>query len=327
MKKLIFSMAMVALLVGAVSCNKDKEKEDQSNSKEGIYAPEMKIASILDEGDVDETWNWGSSKLASIDGRGVTTTFDYNGNRMSVITLSEGGQSQQLKYTYEEGWMTKLSIISDNKNLLVADIRHNANDQISGMNATLNADYLMELFGSLMSGAKRPTPKFQLTNQDIQMEYVWEGENVKQMIVSANITSTINVNDITSIIDEETLESILGDYAGFLPMLTGDFPLVLSIKDTLSYTYDSKKNPYYMMLSEGPMAKSLSINNPLTEHNSGVVDFNLSVTIPILNIELPLSQSVPISFDNSWAYNYNEKGFPTCIIESEGAAKDIRYIE
>ena len=129
------------------------------------------------------------------------------------------------------------------------------------------------------------------------------------------------------IIDEETLESILGDYAGFLPMLTGDFPLVLSIKDTLSYTYDSKKNPYYMMLSEGPMAKSLSINNPLTEHNSGVVDFNLSATIPILNIELPLSQSVPISFDNSWAYNYNEKGFPTCIIESEGAAKDIRYME
>lgn len=327
MKKLIFTFAMAALLMGATACHKD-DPDENASSGEGVYNPEMRIASVEDDDGGVETWEWGSSKLASITSDDAVTSFDYNGGRMSLIQTTQGNNTTQMEYTYDNGWMSKMALISDNKNLVTANIRHNADDKISGMSVTLNEDYLLDLFTTyllpnLMS--KDQGRKLSLSNQDIQAAYVWDGNNVKQIIFSANLSAKIKMSDFTDIIGSDLLESMLGDYAYLLNLLgEAEMPLSLGVRDTLSYTYDNQKNPYYMMLADGPMAKALSANNILIEKNSGMVDIDLTLSIPLLG-DLPINQSIPVQFDNSWEYSYNDKGFPIAIIDNHGKSNDIHY--
>lgn len=320
MKKLIFSLAIASLVMGMVGCKKDNNHDNAMG--EGVYAPEMRIATITNENST-QTWEWGSSKLASIsDSKGGSAQFDYTGNKISNITSTlNTANPMQMKYDYDDGWMTKLSVIEDNKNIMVANIRHNANDQISGLTATLNEDYLMSAIGDMIGLGAKNGSKFTFSNQDIQMAFVWSGNNVKQAILTANLSGSISASDIVDMVGSENL----GEIGSFISLLSGDFPLSISVKDTMTYTYDNHHNPFYMLLTDGPMPTTLSENNPLTMENSGKGDLKITLSIPMLG-EYPIEQSIPIKDNDAWTYEYNSKGFPTKISNTDGI-QTITYME
>lgn len=324
---MLMATALAVVMMGMVSCKKDDPNNGNnngngtSNEGEGIYAPAMRIARTT-EGSTTETWEWGTSKLASISTNNGTTSFDYNGNRISNVTTMVNGEEMQMKYSYQDGWLTNMALIQDNRNIVTTDIRHNANDQIKGFSATLNPDYLMQMIGSMLGGLMKNgnDPKLTFTNQDIQVSYEWEGKNVRRMITTANLTGKLSASDLVDIIGEENL----GELGSLIGLLSGEFPLSISMKDTTDYTYDNKKNPYLMLLSEGPTPVVLSENNQLTSEESGVADLDISISF--FGQTFPINQSVPISNNNSWSYTYNEQGFPTTIT-TDGKTKTITYAE
>ncbi len=349
MKKTLFYACLLSASAMLFSCNPDDNNnsngEDggttpQERLSEGIYEPDNKINTVAYDDFVDEWWSWADRKLDHIAySDGLSLTLGYDGDYLSTVSTVNDDEPVEARFFYNSGKLSNYDMYYNNALALSVNVSHNASNKISNANITISDDYinmLMGDFGGMMSLdnllGKRvsqslqniaklkslPSSKFQISDKTVTASYNWEGDNVVQEIISANISIILSAEELT------VLESLFGfEIPDAVMALLGSsgLPLQFALSDTLFYSYDDKKNPYYYCWAEGVTANTLSRNNPLQVSQSGCE----SISISMMGQVIPL-QDEPYESVSSVAYTYNDADCPLTII-SDGSTKTITYKE
>lgn len=346
MKKLFIAVCALALMAGAVSCKKDKIEEEPNNPpalvtenlSEGIYQPAEKIASINIGDSINEEWTWGAKNLDRVITNGDEAnplTFSYDGDFVTEVS----GNGEKWCYSYSNNKLSKGVLKIDNNQVVEIVFSHNDDGKINSANLKIDTTFLMELLMGMIGGGEFPfanvlsrstieslaqmvkisaavsnNPKFSMGSLDLSLNIVWNGDNVKDVVLNAGMVINIDTNDLNSIVNLGIIPEEFSTYismARFAMAFTGGaVPLELALNDTMSYTYDNNRNPFYCYLGNGLDPKAFSYNNVTTENNHGAM--TVSVTfLPQQTLELFNS---PINESMTYNYVYNDNGYPTkCI--------------
>ena len=223
MKKFIVALCALAMIAGAVSCKKDDpvdlvEDDPVVTEKlaEGIYQPAMKIASITtDIGDFEE-WSWGAKNLDHITGRGEeahSVTFGYAGDYVSKVI----GNGEEWRYFYSSNQLSSSQLWVDNAKVIEMSFDHSADGKINSARIDIDESYLMQMLGGMIGGggfpfanllnrsameslaemakisaAVRNNAKFSVGSLNVGINFQWDGENVKNMMLNAGIAINID---------------------------------------------------------------------------------------------------------------------------------------
>lgn len=327
-------MAVCAIAVLALTgCKKDPaDTNPQQTGGDGIYNPGAKIATVTTDNEV-QTWTWNGSKLDRIettdlngDATGVQQ-FSYNGNRISSITQTVAGVATETRINYAGNLISSIGILTDGNQSVTATVSHNADNKISRMDLDIDASYFGNLLGMLMQGGfnfkdAKGNSKLSLNSATVYATFEWQGDNVSRMIVNADIDGGISMDDISQFVD---LTEVLGEAASFASLIQGEQPLVISLRDTMEFTYDNNHNPMQGLIGIlDPTA--LSANNAILTDNHGMADITLTLNIPILGA-YPIERSEPIVRVTDLFYTYNEAGFPLTVHDDEGNQTTYTYHE
>ncbi len=342
MKKAIVALCTVAT-ISLCSCSKE---DNTPKTPEGVYNPEAKISEVYENGALAEHWNWSDDLLMSIsNGENITTSFTYNGNRVSSINITSPIEAIATP-SYNGNFISSLAVESGGLQLVHADIIHNGSNKLSHADLDINetmVNFLIELMLSdsnaffnqpLTRLLGRPVTeeilqfaslnrhnesKLTVNNITVGIDFVWNGNNVSQMLVNAHLQAGITMAEIAQIID---LTEYLGELAEIAAAIPGEQPLEIVISDTIDYTYDTQKNPKRGFLGSMDVS-SLSKNNILTSHTHGITDLGLTVTLPFIG-ERPFNQSRPTNSITTLHYDYNENGFPVKATESNETTETVK---
>ena len=341
MKKFIVALCALAMIAGAVSCKKDDPVDPVEDDPvvteklaEGIYQPAMKIASITtDIGDFEE-WSWGAKNLDHITGRGEeahSVTFGYAGDYVSKVI----GNGEEWRYFYSSNQLSSSQLWVDNAKVIEMSFDHSADGKINSARIDIDESYLMQMLGGMIGGggfpfanllnrsameslaemakisaAVRNNAKFSVGSLNVGINFQWDGENVKNMMLNAGIAINIDTNDLNLI---ESLGVIPEEFSTYIAMARvamaftgGVVPLQLEMNDTVSYTYDNNRNPFYCYLGNGIDPKAFSYNNVTIEDNHGAMTGSVS----LMGQNLQLINN-PINDYMEYNYEYNAKGYPT----------------
>ncbi|MBQ6068524.1 MAG: hypothetical protein IJK84_03385 [Bacteroidales bacterium] len=346
MKKIAFILLTSALMVGAVSCKKDKIEPEEVNPvpvyAEGVYHPVMKIATVSENGSLAQEWSWVGDNLDRIEGvDGSTTAYSYMGNYISKVT-STGDQAQEIRYSYDaNNTFASCDLYYGGAKAVGLSFEHNASGKLSGADITIDDNFLLSLAGNLLGfgtgfekllgrqGAEalimmvrlshNGGAKFSVGEKAINAALEWEGDNVSKMIVSGNVTVLVDTNDLN------LLSRFVEIPAEYLPIIqlamsfNGGLPITLTMSDTIACTYDTNYNPRFCNWGEIMSPQVLSLNNVLTMTTTG----SISITASLLGQILPL-YSYPMDDYTEYQYQYNEKRYPTHVsgdVETDYAYK------
>ena len=348
MKKILATLWVLALIVGASSCKKEFPEPEPGTTPstdttvppsmdsvaypvyhEGQYSPDMKVISITENGTVSEEWTWDGDKLDHI---------TYNGNQSGIarfhyegdyITSVKGGAGQQeLYYTYVEDKMTRIEVVEGDSLMMQANLSHSSNGKINGATLLVSDDYLRAII-SVMTGlgknagqpshaslrrvartaktvAKGNDPKFDITGNTISMAYTWKGENVASEILNASIDIKLTQEEYESLRDMLSLSDQYRMIADMVVASQGGLPLRITMKDTVTYTYDNRINPMFCFWGTMISADILSVSNILTATTTG----SYSVAAVIMGQEVSLLNN-PMDDYEEFSYEYNSKYYPT----------------
>lgn len=349
MKKTLFYACLLSVSAMLFSCNPDDDNNpngegggniSQERLSEGIYEPDNKINTVAHDDFVYERWSWVDRKLDHIayyDGSSLT--LGYDGDYLSTVTTENDDEPIEARFFYNGGKLSNYDMYQNNALAVSVNVVHNASNKISNANITISDDYINMLIGdfggmktldnllgkrvsqSLQNIAKLkslPSSKFQISDKSVTAAYSWEGDNVVQEIISANISIVISGEELA------VLETLFGlEIPDAIMSLLGStgLPLQFALTDTLSYSYDDKINPYYYCWAEGVTANTLSRNNPLQVSQSG----SESISISMMGQVIPL-QDEPYESVSSSVYTYNDANCPLTIT-SDGSTKTITYKE
>lgn len=332
MKKILLAVCAIAI-VSLTGCKKDDPTpEPQPTAGEGIYNPGARIATI-NNNDGTQHWIWADTKLDRIessDPDGLATgvqQFSYNGNRIASMTQTIEGIETETRITYSGNYISAIGIYTDGTRSVNATVSHNADNKISRMDLDIDASYFSNLLGMLMQGDlnfkdSKGNRKLSLNTATVYATFEWQGDNVSRMIVNADIDGGISMDDISQFVD---LTEFLGDMASLASAIQGEQPLVISLRDTMEFTYDNNHNPMQGLIGIlDPTA--LSANNAILTDNHGIADINLTINIPILGA-YPIERSQPIVRVTDYTYTYNAAGFPLTVSDDEGNQTTYTYQE
>jgi hypothetical protein len=241
LNKVATMMLMGMVIFSMTSCKKD-----------GVYNPKKKISKIYTQQGAEpkklsETWTWDKNKVVSmVDEAGAITYFEYDKNRISKIT-NVGGYSE---YTYDGSKLSKITSYVGSVVYATITFEHDGKkiSKVTMETISLLDFDLASTTKSLMSRAMRFVLPVQVSEAiasstqksrkagGIRMSYTlkWKGDNVEEVS-----------SEEISLLDMTVVE-----------------------KMTISYTYDTKKNPYDGLLLMDAGATLLSKNNILSEHMS-----------------------------------------------------------
>lgn len=344
MKKIIVALCAFSAL-SLSSCKKDSNDQMQ----EGVYNPEARIMEIYDDGTLAESWNWADGHLMSIstpgeNGNEEKTVFTYSGNRVATVTTTSP-LSAIVTVNYTGDYVSSLVANNHGIQLVNATVAHNGDHKISHVDMDIDETMINYMIGLLQNNNEafnrqpltrllgRPVTeelvrfaslslrnerKINVDSINVGLDFAWNGSNVRQMIITANIKAGVTMEEVTHFID-------LGEYAEIVASIPGEQPLAVAISDTIDYTYDNMKNPLHGFLGELNIS-SLSKNNLQTSHSHGSTEIQLTITLPFIG-ERPFSQSRPINITTSLQYTYNETGFPVKVIENNEKEKEYIYQE
>jgi hypothetical protein len=326
MKKVFIVFAATALALGFVACT---EKENitptggdttptEPTYQEGVYAPLMKIETLnYDDGTV-QTWNWNGEQLMSVTEGNDSRQFTYSNGRIAQVsgTMSNlmgmiPNVTGVVSFTYNGNLLDKSTVNSDGTDLALMTFNH-ADGKISSVDAAVDAEYISGMLDGMMTGAKgqKINPKqilLDTSDNSIHAELVWEGKNVKQMVVMGNIPFELSKEAYETLKPYLPVEQAMLSLIDLYFLVSDAIPLQISISDTMDYTYDNKINPYYCYMGELVPA-NLSLNNYLTMSSHGTATISVTLT------ETPMKVvSQPINDYEEYTYEYNEKNYPTYV--------------
>lgn len=358
MKKIMMAVCAVAVL-SLTGCKKDKVEPDnpsgpQYPTGEGIYIPSHKIASLEVDGLTTETWTWDDWKLVSIvneSDNGTLNSFGYNEYRLASASTTIYGLPVSFNYVYTGD---KLSSITAGE-MATINVIHGTNDKISRLTIEIDNQLLNMLLNMLLgmlnngddgdmvaanplvSLLGRPVleemahlcadqvkgQKITIGSTEFTVDLAWQGDNVSQMYVSAQISGTATLGEIRSIIN---LDSLAGSFASILSALDDDteIPLAIDLRDTSVFAYDANHNPYCGFY--GRLDPSVfSAANVTSATNSGSATITATLTVPVLG-NLPIPYTYPIEAGTTnVSYTYNNDGYPLTATDDEGATTYFNY--
>lgn len=330
MKKILLAVCAIAV-VSLVGCKKDPVTPDPQpdpTSGEGIYNPGAHIATAATDSETQH-WYWNDSKLDRIettDLEGESSNvqqFSYNGNRIASVTQTVQGVATETRVTYSGNYISAITVYTDGNQSLNATVSHNSANKINRLDLDVDASYITTLLGNIMGdmGMKNGR-KFTLNSANIYATLDWQGDNVSRMIVHADISAGVSIQEISQIVD---LNEMLGDMASLLSLIQGEQPLTLALVDTIDYTYDQQHNPLQGLI--GILDPSvLSANNPTLMDNHGNANVNLTLSVPLVG-QYPIQRDVPITRVTDYIYTYNNAGYPLTVNEDGGSFTTYTYNE
>lgn len=339
MKKFIILLSAFAVL-GAISCKKD-DADAVPTYAEGRYQPIEKIASIAEDGSLTQQWTWGKKNLEQIAmAGGGLTTLSYSGNLISKVT-TDGASKEEIRYTYANKQFAGSEIYyNDAKSIAFNNILHDANGKINGADITISDGFLMSMLGGmfgngggLIKNFGRPFTeslakmaqlrhqvegsKFEFAGTTMNMSMIWDGENVKKLIVHGDITVNISTEDIDLV---SQFMPIPEEYLGLIQMAMmlggGKLPLNIAYNDTTVCTYDNNYNPMFCNWTQMFSPQNLSLNNLTYAEHLGSMDLSAKVMGQSVSL-----MSTPLNSNETYVYEYNDKKYPTLVI----GEKDITY--
>lgn len=353
-KEAMLTIAAVSAMATVVSCNRDAD----GLFEEGTHQPEQKVATVRENGALAQSWDWGEKKLSTITDQqnGCTYTFSYAGDKLANTVVSyKDGSMESIFYSYENGYLTKVELVNGNRVDMEFQVSHNANDKFSTININISDIYFFEMAMAALNGnimiksqgarlllgddvfdnlvkvaavapqSNRKGAKYSIENKHFQLTYAWDGDNVREEVLSGNVAATATLSDMGQFID-------LGPLQFFLDYLDMDieYPISVTVNRKVTYTYDEKFNPYWYCWIAGFDARSLSRNNILTDvavgSGEGTVTVSLPNEVPMVGgMEYPLSRTVDMSHDYSYTYEYNRKKYPVTVTNQQGARVEFEY--
>ena len=336
MKKILMAVCAISVLA-LTGCKKDDPTDNHNNQEqqesEGIYNPGARIATRNTDGGTEQ-WVWNGTKLdriESFDLDGLTTgvqQFTYNGDRLASVSQTIEGIETETRITYDGNLISSIGIYTAGVESANVAVSHNAAKKINRLDLDVDAAYINTILGMLMGdggfnfAAAKSGEKFTLNSTDVYATLEWQGDNVSRMIVNAEINAGVTMDDISQVVD---LTEMLGDMASLIMSLPGEHPLVVSLHDTIDFTYDDNHNPLQGFLGMlDPQV--LSANNYTLMNNHGIADVNLTINIPIMGA-YPIEQSIPITRVMDYFYTYNAAGFPLTVNDDEGNMTTYTYQE
>lgn len=348
MKKIAISLCALALMVGAVSCKKDKidpiaEENPVPVYAEGIYHPTLKIATVSEDGELTQQWNWEGDNLDQIVAtNGENVTYNYSGNYISKVTTA-GDRAEEIRYYYDgSNAFQSCEIYYDGVKALTMLFTHNAAGKISSADVTIEDSFLLSLAGDLLGFDSsfekllgRPAAesmiamakiahakgtKFSVGEKVVTANLEWAGENVANLMLQASVTLTLDTNDLNLV---QQFLPIPEEYLPIIQMAmtyNGGLPLTLALNDTISSTYDTNYNPMFCNWGMMVSPENLSLNNILTQTNKGAV----SVKVSMMGQSMDLLNN-PMDDYTEYLYQYNDKKYPTRV--SGDAEREYTYIQ
>lgn len=340
----------------------DTPQQEEIPVGEGIYNPAAHITSLsTDDGSPDEIWVWENRKLKSInssDGNGgstPTSSFTYNGWRLSQAnTIIQDQLPAIVSYSYANDKLSSMAISSQGMPMATADVLHvgerithldlNVSDVLIQMivqmvgqgglggfdfglgpqmnNSIARIGNALQTFG----GQHSRNGKFSISSTDIEADLTWEGDNVSRMIMTAEVVMGVTVEELQQILP---LDSIMGAMASLLAYVSAgqELPLTLTVVDTTDMSYDSHNNPVQGFF--GRLDPSiLSANNVTALNNHGMMNLDLTITIPFLGDQhIPYSMPLGEGVVQTYSYTYNAAGFPATMEDNEGFITTYNYQE
>lgn len=257
MKRIAFSIALLAVASFMVSCQKD-----------GVYSPKNKVSKIyyeyrnVENGRVDsqqkrlkEVWNWEDDKLTSVnymsnDGSSIiyTDTYTYDGNRIASVSRSYEGSSEIISnqiFKYDGNDLTEVANFWYDRLVSTYTFIHKSG-KITQMDVTY-PEGGKSGYDQAMPEVLRMMFPDPLTADMVEryLEHAAKSDMVKSMSYvftykGSNVSKMEVLNIMTEIDD------------GIEYVSTGS--------STEEFMYGNKSNPYYGLITD-VSASSLSKNN------------------------------------------------------------------
>jgi hypothetical protein len=230
LKKNLLIFLTMMLVIGFSSCQ-----------KEGIYHPNQKISTIVEENSFTQ-WTWDGNLLTEIANanRMSFLTMEYDRKRLSHLIESNG---TVYSYNYEGSKLKKVDVTDNGVLIATFKFEHNKN-KVSKIT--------MEYFDSKMILSNNPLTttslRFMLSSSGIEsmmkllkeapvakggsnittVEYEWDNHNIKKEVIKYSINGNVS-------------------------------------KEEFNYKYDNKNNPYYYSFLQG-LGESVAFSkNNITE--------------------------------------------------------------
>ncbi len=343
MKKVLLTLC-VACLVAMTACKKDDPEPNNNPSGpeqpevidgDGVFMPAMKIAQVHVDGELNEEWEWDNDGLLTsimkADEYGNMMdagSFTYQNSRLHQANSTIQGIPVTIAYDYRSKWLASLSANSGFTQVLTASVDHNADNKITHLTFDVNSDLLAMLSGFLGGGGffkatKEAGRKVAVNSTDISIDMDWVGDNVSQQRLSADVDGSVTLGELRTLMN---LDSMLGPMGAIILATIPDttsFPVQISIRDTISMTYDNHPNPFCGFI--GSLENlSLSANNVVTSTTA----IAASATITFLSFQLPFPLPIPIESGTvNYDYTYNPQGFPLTRTDDEGTVTQYTYLQ
>ncbi len=302
---------------------------------EGVFYPAQRISTITVNGETSEEWTWTNDVLTSIMSTGVNGSlmgdswFQYNNYRLVNMTTTLQGFPVGVNYTYSGDKLATIDASSGPMSVLNVIFTHNASGKVSHLTMNVN-QYLLSLLSEFFGngfpdifGKQHTSPlasKWGVDNTAISADLSWQGDNVSQVVLSAQIDGTVSLSEIRQVFN---IDSLFGPLVNTLAYIvdTSAMPIQVMVKDTTTYTYDNKNNPRYGFL--GTIDPTIFSANNVTQSSSNrTVIGTLNLGLGQFNPSLPY----PIeSAANTYTYTYNPAGFPLTITDNEGNITQYIY--
>lgn len=247
MKKILVPLVGVLLLSGFYACQKDQL---------GVYNPEKKIHQVYSEEDgryLREEWNWAGNTLSKIDffrpsgSLQNTHQYIYDGDRLSRIEAEDqyteflyDGDLLKTINTYTNDKLTETYDLSFEKNKLshISYKKPAKGSEECGffpMFMPVNDEWTRLLTSD--RGAKMETYNF----RDAEIDYVWEGDNIKYMKMRITRPDSIQQLTFTYVYDDN-----LNPKDGLLSL----YPVRTLLNDRPQYLFCSKNNVTSVMVTD-----------------------------------------------------------------------------
>ena len=348
MKKVMLALCAVMML-GMTACNKDNgttepnnpsgggEPQIQMPTGDGVFNPAQRLVSIAVDGTVTEELTWANDVVTIITtadeyGNLVETGwYEYDNYRLMSAGTTLEGMPVDVGYTYNGDQLTLMSLSSGPMEVMNIVPTRNAAGKVSHLSMDINPvvlAMLSELFSNGFPdifGRIRPAQsadKFSVDNTAIAADLTWQGDNVSQIVLSAQLEGSVTLEEIRQMVN---LDSVAGAYASMLAYLPNStvFPLTIDLADTASYAYDSQHNPFYGFLGTLDPT-NLSANNATEISNSGTATLTLTLDLGVM--QLPFTFPYPLeSTSETRTYTYDAAGFPTSFTNGEGSVTQYTY--
>ena len=265
MKKILLALCAVMML-GMTACNKDNGTTEPVNPSggngggdnppvqmptgDGVFNPAKRIVSIAVDGTTTEEWTWANdvvTTIATADENGnmlETGWYEYDNYRLASASTTLQGMPVEVSYTYNGDLLTMMSLYSGPMEVMSVVPTRNAAGKVSHLTMDLNP-VLLAMLSELFSGGIpnifgliRPAQgdgKLSVDNSALAADLTWQGDNVSQIVFSAQIDGSVSLDEIRQMVN---LDSLAGSYASMLSYLvdTTAIPLTITLADTASFT-------------------------------------------------------------------------------------------